>query len=168
MLKILKNSKGSTVTESIMALAVLGIISVPIMSIFSNSVFLEKMTADQLEVNAVFQVARGEVVRSVKDDYRLQHFENPLQFTSIDPTAEPRDNLYSASGNETAYLKLRSGNLTEKYKYKVKYIRMGKEDYGPIASSEIQTIEPKTVELVIELYTSEGKLLKKLKTSISY
>ena len=167
-MKILKNSKGSTVTESIMALAVLGIISIPIMSVFSNSVFLEKMTATQLEVNAVIQVARGEVTRSVKDDYRLKHFDNPTQFTAIDPTAEPRDSLYSVSGNETAYLKLRSGNLTDKYKYKVRYIKMGKEDYGPIDPSEIQTIEPKTVELAIELYTAQGKPVKKLKTSISY
>jgi len=156
MLKLLKNNKGMTITEIITALAVLGIISIPLMAVFSNSVLLTKMTGNQLEINAVMQIAKADVVQSVKNGVGLCDFSDPHNASKeiyLNPSRPTPDVIYAHAGNETAaFLKLGSGNLTEKYKYKVKY-----EDMGA----------PDIVHLTIKLYTAQEKFLSELKIEVS-
>ena len=72
MFKTLRNKKGMTLTEVIIALAVLGIISVPLIAVFSNSVFITRLTKNQLEINAVIQIVKVEVTQAVKMEIRLR------------------------------------------------------------------------------------------------
>ncbi|OPX43025.1 hypothetical protein CLHUN_31690 [Ruminiclostridium hungatei] len=153
MFKLLKNNKGMTITEIITALAVLGIISIPLMAVFSNSVLLTKMTGNQLEINAVMQIAKADVVQSVKNDVRLCDFSDPDKEIYLNPSRPTPDAIYAHVGNETAaFLELGTGNLTEKYKYKVRY-----EDMGA----------PDIVRLTIKLYTAQEKFLSELKIEVS-
>lgn len=161
MFKFLKNNKGMTITEIITALAVLGIISIPLMAVFSNSVMLTKMTGNQLEINAVMQIAKAQVVHSVKNDVGLRDFSDPESDHKIylNPSDPDPDAIYDHAGNETvAFLQLEgpgldsSSALKQKYKYKVRYEAME---------------SPDIVRLTIKLYTAQEKFLSELKIEIS-
>lgn len=160
MLKFLRNNKGMTITEIITALAVLGIISIPLMAVFSNSVLLTKMTGNQLEINAVMQIAKAQVVHSVKNNVELRDFSDPDgDKIHLNPSGPEPDAIYDHAGNETAeFLQLdgpgldSSSALIQKYKYKVRYEAME---------------APDIVRLTIKLYTAQEKLLSELKIEIS-
>lgn len=160
MIAILKNKKGMTITEVIMALAILGIIAIPLLAVFSNSIFLTHLTKSQMEINAVMQIVKGEVVQSVKNGRQLPDFEHPEDGTkkiNICPSSSPADTLYDTTGNETKFLKIDGGNLQDKYKYKVVYEAKGE-------NTEVSN----TVELLIKLYSDGGKYLNELKINVLY
>lgn len=154
-----------TLTEVIIALAILGIISVPLIAVFSNSVFITQLTKRQMEINAVMQIAKVEVAYAVKNPSSIPDFDDPGDVTKqvdINPKTSP---LYDTKGNETtSYLRIEKSNLADRYKYRVKYLDMGgaSPDYSKPAP------EPNTVELLIKLYSSEGKFLRELKADINY
>lgn len=162
MFKTLRNKKGMTLTEVIIALAVFGIISVPLIAVFSNSVFITRLTKNQLEINAVIQIVKVEVTQAVKNGNSIKTFEDPDDKVEISPKVPAAAPLYSASGNETTFLLIDESNLNGRYKYKVKYISKWED------SPDILEPEPYTVELMIELYSDSGKLLKELKADIQY
>lgn len=162
MLRVLKNNKGMTLTEVITALAILGIISIPLIAVFSNSVLITHMTKKQMEINAVMQIVKREVAESVKNGVELLEFENPDEKVNLSPAASEDPGPYSPVDGRTEFLKIQSGNLTESYKYRVKYIDKGD------GTVDISKPEPGTVVLAIELYTSDGKKVSDLKTDILY
>lgn len=165
MSKILKNIKGMTLTEVIIALAVLGIISVPLIAVFSNSVFVTQLTKNQLEINAIMQIVKVEVTHAVKNGSTIKDFDDPddvLKVVDISPKGVDSESLYSAPGNETKFLQINNSNLNDKYKYKVKYINKSEDSLDTLQP------EPNTVELLIKLYSGNGKHLKDLKTDINY
>lgn len=163
--KILKNIKGMTLTEVIIALAVLGIISVPLIAVFSNSVLITQLTRNQLEVNAVVQIVKVEVTQAVKNGSLIKDAEEPGDISKaidISPRSVGAESLYLEPGNETKFLHIDNSNLTGRYKYKVRYMAK--------AGAELDTLqpEPDTVELLIMLYSAGEKHLKDLKVDIHY
>lgn len=163
--KILKNIKGMTLTEVIIALAVLGIISVPLIAVFSNSVLITQLTRNQLEVNAVVQIVKVEVTQAVKNGSLIKDFEEPSDISKaidISPRSVGAESLYLEPGNETKFLHIDNSNLTGRYKYKVRYMDK--------AGATLDTLqpEPDTVELLIMLYSAGEKHLKDLKVDIHY
>jgi len=157
MIKILKSKKGMTLIEVILALAILGIISIPLIAVFSNSIFITQLTKRQIEINAVIQIAKGEVTQSVKHDAPLNDFDYPevsANDISLSPTHIPASpSPYSPADNKTKFLRLQVDNQNlfyNTYKYKVKYV----------------SLHENIVELIIELYHSNGKFLSEIKTDI--
>ncbi len=153
MLKLLRNNKGMTITEIITALAILGIISIPLVAVFSNSVFIINMTGNQLEINAAMQVAKASVVQAVKNSDELCDFSDDSKKIKLNPSKTPRSAIYDSPGSETAeFIKLEGpgltgGTLADKYKYKVKF-----ESFPA----------PDIVRLTIKLYTVKEKYLSEL------
>ncbi len=68
MNKMLLSRKGMTLVEIIMALAVFGIVSVPIVTLFMNSSLTLKATQKQMEINAASRQAKEAVVDWVKSE----------------------------------------------------------------------------------------------------
>ncbi|MEN6316747.1 MAG: type II secretion system protein [Clostridiaceae bacterium] len=65
-MKLLKSNKGMTLIETIISLAVLGIVSVPLMAVFTNTAVIVKKTDERLEINAVTRIIKENVINSVK------------------------------------------------------------------------------------------------------
>ena len=156
-MNILRNRKGSTVTEVLMALAVLGIISIPLIAVFSNSIFMTRLTKEQMEVNSVMQIIKNEVVQSVKNSRNLTDVDDSP--VNLSPIASPRDSVYDPSINQTNYLKIENGNLQDRYVYKVFNKGINATESGNIANS---------VKLQIKIYTSNYKFIKELIIDVSY
>ncbi|MCX7842446.1 MAG: type II secretion system GspH family protein [Clostridia bacterium] len=65
------NQKGITISEVIVALAVLGIVSIPISYLFINSMNTNKMSGEQVLLNAIIRTVKENVSNSVK--YQDEH-----------------------------------------------------------------------------------------------
>lgn len=65
-MKHVKSNKGMTLIETIISLAVLGIVSVPLMAVFTNAAVIVKKTDERLEINAVTRIIKENVINSVK------------------------------------------------------------------------------------------------------
>ena len=66
MRKLLRNKKGFTIVELIISITILAIITVPLMAAFGNVAMMNKLTKDQMEINAVAKQVQQEVINSVK------------------------------------------------------------------------------------------------------
>lgn len=66
MLKILKNRKGITLVEAIVAMMVLGMLSTVVLMIFTNAMMEVKLANDRIEINAVTRIVKENIVNSVK------------------------------------------------------------------------------------------------------
>lgn len=158
MIRIIKNNKGMTITEVILALAILGIVSIPLIAVFSNSIFLTQLTKRKMEINAVMQIAKGDVTQSVKNGSKLPDFIDPIDDSKkvnlkLNLDSALLDPIYN---DPTKYFKMQGDHdLLNAYKYKVKYVSK-------------DTVAPNIVELIIKLYSSDGKFLSELKTDIQY
>ena len=64
--KLSENQKGVSLVEVIVALTVLGLISVPISMTFLNSTFTAKLTKEQIELTAITRMVKENVAESVK------------------------------------------------------------------------------------------------------
>ncbi len=60
------NNKGMTLIEAIVALAILGIVSAPLLMVFTNAQMIIRNTGSRLEANAVMRIIKENVTRSVK------------------------------------------------------------------------------------------------------
>ena len=66
MLKVLKNKRGTSIVEIIVAMAILGMLSMPIGTMFLNSLITIRITNDRIELNGVTGIIKDCVVKSVK------------------------------------------------------------------------------------------------------
>lgn len=66
MKTLFKSKKGMTLTEVIISLAVLGIVSAPLLMVFTNAAGIVKKTDERLEINAVTRIMKENVFSSVK------------------------------------------------------------------------------------------------------
>lgn len=158
MIKMLKNNKGMTLTEVVVAIAIFGILSVPLLAIFSNSILITELTKRQMEISSVMQIVSGEVSNSVRNNVSITYYSSltPSAIT-LSPIASPTPTIYGAIGNETNYLRISGGNLAGEYKYTVTYVGKG-----------TSTSVSNTVDLLIKLFTSEGRMLRELRTTVGY
>lgn len=60
------NNKGMTLIEAIVALAILGIVSAPLLVVFTNAQLVIRNTESRLEANAVMRIIKENVTASVK------------------------------------------------------------------------------------------------------
>ena len=65
-MKIFKNRKGMTLIEVIVSMTVLGILSAPVLMIFTNSMMTVKLANDRIEINAATRIIKESVTNSVK------------------------------------------------------------------------------------------------------
>ncbi len=63
---IRRSKKGMTVIEVLVSMAVFGIISVPLMGIFLDSMVATKLAQDKIETNALVSIVKDTVTKNVK------------------------------------------------------------------------------------------------------
>lgn len=66
MLRFFKRIKGTTLIDVIVSMTILGIITVPLLTVFSDTIALNKKGNDQIDINAVARVVKENVVDDVK------------------------------------------------------------------------------------------------------
>ncbi|KNY28201.1 PulJ/GspJ family protein [Pseudobacteroides cellulosolvens] len=64
--ELLKRKKGLTIVELIIAITLFAIITVPLMAGFANVAMINKLTKNQIEINAAANQVQQEVIDSVK------------------------------------------------------------------------------------------------------
>jgi len=71
MKKKFESKKGMTVIEVILSLAILGIVTVPLMTVFASSLYMTKHVDNQIEVNMATRLAKELVTYSVNNGSEL-------------------------------------------------------------------------------------------------
>lgn len=81
MMKLLGNKKGTSLVEAIVAMAILGIISVVATMVYVNSMSTSNKAKEQIEINAVINTIAENTTNAVKcpDDNILGNTDTPLR-----------------------------------------------------------------------------------------
>jgi prepilin-type N-terminal cleavage/methylation domain-containing protein len=154
-MKLLKSKKGMTLLETILALAVLGIISAPLLTVFTNAAVIVKKTNDRLEINAVTRIIKENVTNSVKYGGNGHGICISGTATIIDLQVENGSDLEVKGINDEVNLK---------YKFDAERT----VDFGYLSYSDNDaTILADTCEYTITLKKANGVVVQKLKILIN-
>lgn len=152
MRKLLKNKKGMTLTEVVVALAVLGIVSAPLLVVFTNSAVIVKKTGDRIEINAVTRVIKENVINSVKYGSLIYSYK------------EKKEVPLNAGKREDLQIKDSYDNVNEKYVFDAVRI----QEFDTIADPDDPEIQfDDTCEYLITLKKMDGSEVQKLKVYIN-
>ncbi|OPZ92281.1 MAG: hypothetical protein BWY74_01659 [Firmicutes bacterium ADurb.Bin419] len=93
MKELLRNNKGMTLTEVMIALAVLGLLITPIMMSFMNTQIYARKIDKQNEVNAITRTIMQNVSKSLKEDYAIEDINGNI--IDVDEDTLPDDRFSS-------------------------------------------------------------------------
>jgi|LSQX01.3.fsa_nt_gb prepilin-type N-terminal cleavage/methylation domain-containing protein len=77
MKRFIKNDKGMTLIEVILAVAILGVVTFPLMVSFMNTLALSKKIDQENEVNAITRIVKEKVAESIIQENYLLKFKDP-------------------------------------------------------------------------------------------
>ncbi|NLL06208.1 MAG: prepilin-type N-terminal cleavage/methylation domain-containing protein [Clostridiaceae bacterium] len=167
MKRLLKNKKGMSFLEVLIALGILGLLSVPIMMMFMNAQIYAKKVDKQTEINAVTRT----VTQIVSDGFKTPG-EGALLFApdstediDIDGDGSAPDGFrkiikYARDVLRDKYttpvLKIEGSGINEKYVYKITYDPANYHDanYEGVYSLLVTIIEKESGKVVNELKMS--------------
>lgn len=163
MRKLFKSKKGMTLIEVITSLAVLGIISVPLMMSFTNTIMVVKLTQKQTEINAVTRIVKNNVTDAVKYGIKLiKYGAVPRADGTMDPADEIQlrgpSSVFTAAVDTTPDLKIDGKDGISDYsayKFSVKDLKTADSDY------------PNTYEYVITLKKANGDVIQKVRIAVN-
>lgn len=154
-MKLFKSTKGTTLLETILALAVLGIISVPLLTVFTNAAVIVKKTNDRLEINAITRIIKENVTNSVKyggEGHAICVFGTAVK---IDLQVEDGSDLEVKDAKDEINLK---------YKFDAERT----VDFGSLTYSDNDaTVLADTCEYTITLKKADGDVVQKLKILVN-
>ena len=154
-MNVIRSKKGMTLLETILALAVLGIVAAPLLMVFTNAAAIAKKTQDRLEINAVTRIIKANVTNSVK--YGVGH-------TIFSEETGSDITLKDAVDGKDLQIKDAMDKVHSKYKFDAERTA----DYGTIAYSSTATATlADTCEYLITLKTADGEVVQKLKILIN-
>ncbi len=146
-----------TLIEVIIALAVLGIVTVPLLVVFTNAQVVIKKTESRLETNAVMRIVKENVTRAVK--YGGEGSGNNLRScdgAECDLTKKENGFAGQYSG-QNLEVKSEDGKINEQYKFDAGRTK----DFGEIAAAG------NTCEYEITLKEMDGTRLQRLKILVN-
>lgn len=119
MKRFTKNRRGMTLIETIIALAVLGIVTVPLLVVFTNAQVVIRNTQGRLETNAVMRIIKENVTRAVKYEggNKISSYEG-AQFNLPNNTTDPTVDIWHEGKN--LEVKGQDGKTNDKYKFDAK------------------------------------------------
>lgn len=165
MKRLLRNKKGMSFLEVLIALAILGLLSVPIMMMFMNAQIYARKVDKQTEINAVTRT----VMQIVSDGLNANaQLFGPDSSDPIDVNGDGTENdgfrtiithaHDSGSPYITPVLKIDRSGINEKYVYKITYdhAKYYDENYEGVYNVLVTIIEKEN-----------GKAVNKLKMSVN-
>ena len=162
-MKHFRSKKGMTLIETIIALAVLGIVSVPLMAVFTNAAVIVKKTDDRLEINAVTRIIKENVIRSVKYGglgnaiYSYEYGKKIDLKTGLDEDGISRNTI-----------NLQVKNSEEEVNTKYKFDAERTMEFNSIANpGNTGSHLNDTCEYLITLKTENGDMVQKLRILIN-
>lgn len=168
MKRLLKNIKGMSLLEVMIALAVLGLLSVPIMTAFMNTQIYARKVDKQTEVSAITRTVKQIVcdgIINAVDEMIMVNNSNVQQFVGPGHNDTFRDFLNYAIDNpglvQTPYLQIKENgtSVNSKYKYKISY------DHSDVQYYDAQY--PNVFNLKIEIFDAKNdQLLNKIKVTV--
>ncbi len=165
MKRLLKNKKGMSFLEVLIALAILGLLSVPIMMMFMNAQIYAKKVDKQTEINAVTRTIMQLVSDGLKTNDQLfgPDSSDPIDVDGDDTTSDGfRTIIKHAHDNGSTYttpeLKIDGSGINEKYVYKIAYdpAKYYDANYEGVYNILVTIIEKES-----------GKVVNKLKMSVN-
>lgn len=85
--KLIRSKKGFSIVELIIAVTLMAIITVPLMAGFANVALINKLTRNQIGINAVAKQVQQEVIDHVKKGGTAENISgNSVNIKSIDVT----------------------------------------------------------------------------------
>lgn len=165
-MKLLKKSnRGMTLIETIIALAVLGIVSVPLMAVFTNAAVIVKKTEERLEINAVTRIIKENVIKSVKDGgdgNAIWNIDHTWQFNLQTGPDDNGDGVFETA--EDLEILDSEGNVNKKFMFDAKR----EKDFNTIADPVDASLAlADTCEYLITLKTMDGDVVQRLRILIN-
>lgn len=154
-MKLFKSKKGMTLIETIIAMAVLAIVSVPLMAVFTNAAVIVKKTNDRLEINAVTRIIKENVINSVKygGGNTIKSSETGLEI-----------DLQSVEDGTNLEIKGSKGDINTKYIFDAeRTVDFDNLSYSASSSQKLAD----TCEYLITLKTMDGDAVQRLRILIN-
>lgn len=168
MKRLLRNKKGMSFLEVLIALAILGLLSVPIMMMFMNAQMYAKKVDKQTEINAVTRTVMQIVSDGLKTGGVGAELFEPDSSDPIDVNGDGTKNdgfrtiikhaHVSGSPYTTPLLKIDRSGINEKYVYKITY------DPAKYYDANYEGVYNVLVTIVEK---ESGKSVNKLKISVN-
>lgn len=156
-MKLFKSKKGMTLLETILALAVLGIVAAPLLTVFTNAAVIVKKTNDRLEINAITRIIKENVTSSVK--YGEGH-----EIYSYDDTEDIVLKTAINGNGKGLQIKGTNDEINPRYKFDAERI----VDFGDLSYSTSAAITlADTCEYLITLKTMDGDMVQKLRILVN-
>lgn len=160
MLKLISRKKGMTLVEVLISIAILGIISVPLLAMFTNSALMIRQNEKQIKVSALVRTIKENVSTALKGSGNLPEYGGVNYDSSaksynafniaIPSTINSVSDFIGITGSDGSTQKLRD------YKYKITYL--GYPD-------EVNATNTK--EYKIKIYNSSDKLIQSIVVDIN-
>jgi len=148
MQKLLVSKKGMTLIEVIISLAVLGIVSSPLLVVFTNAQIIIGKTESRIEINAVMRIIKENVTNSVKYG----------GFNTIKSYTEPDEaDLMTDKHGRNLEVKSKDGQINGTYMFDANRTM----DFGEISGAK------NTCEYEIILKKMNGSEVQKLKMLVN-
>ncbi|MCX8130002.1 MAG: prepilin-type N-terminal cleavage/methylation domain-containing protein [Clostridia bacterium] len=154
MYKLYSSKKGMTLTEVMVSLAVLGILSVPLMMTFTNSIMVTKLTQDQIEVNAITRIVKKTVTNAVKYAYSpIKTFDAAANGTAYNATADGvilREDATGFNSGVNLIISDSDGNIYNKYAFNAEFER------GPRPLINYDPEFPNTCQYLVTIFRNDA------------
>ncbi len=162
----MKSKKGMTLIEVILAVAILGVVTFPLMVSFMNTLALSKKIDQENEVNAVTRIVKEMVSESIiQNNYELELKDPSDPHDSKKSIRDFISDTISSTGTSTSdniSIIDSAGNLNDKYFFTVSYDHNSCYDVNYPSIYHV-IISIKTVDGV----TGSEKLLNRLKIAVN-
>ena len=163
MKMLLRNKKGMSFLEVLIALGILGLLSVPIMMMFMNAQIYAKKVDKQTEINAVTRTVMQIVSEGLKTNAPLYTPEStdPIEIDGDTASGDGFKTIVKyahsiGSSYTTPILKIERSGITEKYVYKITYdpARYYDPNYKGVYNFLVTILEKESGKVVNELKIS--------------
>ncbi len=146
--KLISGKKGMTLIEVLVSIAILGIISVPLLAMFTNSTLMVRQNEKQIKVSALTRTIKENVTKALKEGNKLTTYDGGNYDIASLSTVNSESDFIGITGS--------SGSMTKDYKYKITFL--GRPDATNAAS---------TKEYKIKIYNSSDKLIQSIVVDIN-
>lgn len=162
MQRLFVNKKGMTLIEMLVSLAVLAIVTVPLLMSFTNTIMLAQLTKKQTETNIVTRIVKDNVTEAVKNYVKLTKYGSTDEIQLRGPSGV----FEGITSGITDDLKVVGKDGTEytEYKFTVQDVTA----YKIVGTDKVvaDTSFPNTYQFLIALKKASGEVIQKIKIEV--